>query len=79
MIVRTEGELADNTANVRPSLDEALEAGREGVPAVEAVLEHSSDRLRGNSSGRSTGARGIANTHIDDEQVVGFREIRTFR
>lgn len=79
MIVRTEGELADDTANVRASLDEALEAGRERVPAVEAVLEHSSDRLCGDSSGKLNGARRIANTHIDDEQVVGFREVRTLR
>ena len=44
-IGRTEGKLADNAANVRAGLDEAFEAGRQRVPAEEAVLKHGSDRL----------------------------------
>ena len=44
-IGRTESKLADNAANVRAGLDEALEPGRQRVPAEEAVLKHGSDRL----------------------------------
>ena len=56
---RTKGELSDNTANVRAGLDEALEVWREGVAAVEAVLEHGRDGLWGMSLwGAGEGVRG---------------------
>ena len=40
---RTEGKLADNAANVRAGLDEALEIGGELATLVEAELEHGGD------------------------------------
>ena len=35
-----EGELANDGTNVGGGLEEALEAGGDGLPAVETVLEH---------------------------------------
>ena len=38
--MRTEGKLADDTANVGASLDEALEPRGKGATAIKTVLKH---------------------------------------
>ena len=44
--MRTEGKLADNTANVGASLDEALEPRGKGATAIKAILKHGSYGLK---------------------------------